>query len=199
MNKRRNGKADEEPSSGDPREVLASIKVGDAVNLFLEGLFLVKTAIECSEEVGGQSWQWRWLFIDDGSLIEVSPDGYFRYREHKILDQGTSEYEDIVAQDGALVRFEALVREGTSGRRPVHVTFEGKQYRITSTGTATIQRLGDVPKLIPWQALSGEPSENVYFGLVDTADEASVALGLWTSHVCLSFGRPLEASDIAPF
>lgn len=192
-----NGKHQDSATDATPLEQLATVMPGDVVEIWLEQTYLVKTVYLCEEEVGGRKYEWRWLFLDDGSLVEVSPDGYFRYREHQILKQGSSEYEAIAAQDGALVRFEARVREGDSGRRPVHVTAGGKEYRITSTGTVAARRLGDEPVLVPWQGLSRDTEQNVYFGMVESADEGNVALGLWTTHVCLSTGHALEETNIS--
>jgi hypothetical protein len=180
-----------------PLEQLGTVTVGDVVDVWMEQTYLVKTLYTCEEEVAGRTYEWRWIFLDDDSLVEVSPDGYFRYREHQILKQGTSEYETIVAQDGALVRFEQHVRAGDSGRRPVHVTVGGKEYRITSTGTVSVHRQGEAPALVPWQSLSKDPQQNVYFGMVEAADESNVALGLWTTHLCLSLGRPLDETNIS--
>lgn len=184
-------------SEESPLQQLATVMPGDVVDVWMEETYLVKTVYLCEEEVDGRTFEWKWIFLDDGSLVEVSPDGFFRYREHQIIKQGSSEYEAIVAQDGALVRFEARVREDDSGRHPVHVTVGGKQYRITSTGTVTARRLGDEPLLLPWQSLSNDAEQNVYFGMVLAADETNVALGLWTTHVCLSEGRPLEETNIS--
>lgn len=178
-------------------EQLESLDPGDIVDLWMDGTHLVKTVLLCEEDVGGRAYHWRWMFLDDGSLIEVSPDGYFRYREHRVLNQGTPQYEELVAQDGALVRFEERVRSGTSGRRPVHVTIDDKKYRLVSTGTVQVQRRGDEPDVIPWQSFSRDPEENVYFGMVDVEDDANVVLGLWTAHVCLSFGKELQMSDVS--
>jgi hypothetical protein len=183
--------------SDSPLHQLGAVMPGDVVDVWMEQTYLVKTVYLCSEEVGGRKWEWRWIFLDDGSLIEVSPDGYYRYSEHLILKQGSSDYEAIVAQDGALVRFEQHVREGDSGRRPVHLTVEGKSYRITSTGTVEARRLGDAPSLAPWEALGPEADQNVYFGMIDSADETKFALGLWTAHVCVSLGRALEETNIS--
>jgi hypothetical protein len=193
----RNGKGQESDSETTPLEQLSTVMPGDVVDVWLEQTYLVKTVFLCEEEVGGRTYEWRWIFLDDGSLVEVSPDGYFRYRQHQILKQGSSDYEAIVAQDGALVRFEQHVREGDSGRRPVHVTAGGKQYRVTSTGTLTVRRLGDEPALMPWQEFSKDAKDNVYFGMVESADERNVAVGLWTTHVCLSVGLALEETNIS--
>lgn len=184
---------------GDPtdhRSQLATLLPGDAVELWEAGTLVVKTVYACRETVDGETTTWSWLFLDDGSLLEASPDGYFWYRQHQVLKQGTSVYEELVAQDGALVRFEEHVRAGAAGRRPVQVTLNGTPYRITSTGTVSAQRLGEPPALFPWQSFSSNPDDNVYFGLVEIADESNVALGLWTQHVCLSFGRELSETDL---
>ncbi len=194
---RRNGHDQGNRPEATPLEQLRTVMPGDVVDVWMEQTYLAKTVYLCEEEVGGRTYEWHWIFLDDGSLVEVSPDGYFRYSEHHILNQGTSEYEAIVAQDGALVRFESRVREGASGRRPVHVPAAGRDYRITSTGTVRARRLGDEPQLVPWQGLSGDQKQNVYFGMVESADETHVALGLWTAHVCLSLGRALEETDIS--
>ncbi|HEY8475559.1 MAG TPA: hypothetical protein VIN09_01675 [Chloroflexota bacterium] len=169
---------------------------GDLVIFWGEGERLVRTLFLCREGVMGRTYEWRWLFLDDGTLLEISPDGYYRYRRHLLVKQGTPLYEELVAQDGALVRFEERVRAGVSGRRPVHVTVEDETYRIASTGTVTVERFGAEPDLACWRAFAPDPSENVYFGMVSVADEERVALGLWTTHVCLSFGRPLRAADV---
>jgi hypothetical protein len=193
----RNGKHQDDAPNATPLQQLATVMPGDVVDVWMEQTYLVKTVYLCEENVGGRTYEWRWMFLDDGSLVEVSPDGYFRYKQHTLLKQGSGEYESIVAQDGALVRFEQHVREDDSGRRPVHVTVEGKEYRITSTGTVQARRVGDEPALIPWQNWSKDAEENVYFGMVDTADESNMALGLWTTHVCVSLGRALEETNIS--
>jgi hypothetical protein len=177
-------------------EELARIAPGDAVEIWGGGSLVVRTAFACEETVDGRSYGWRWSFMDDGSLIEASPDGYFWYRSHQLAKQGTDLYEELVAQDGALVRFEERVREGASGRRPVEVTVGGKPYRLTSTGTVQVQQSGPDPELVSWRSFDRNPESNVYFGMVDVADDSNVILGLWTVHVCLSSGRELGETDL---
>ena len=175
---------------------LGVLSPGDAVDFWEGGSLVVKSVLICQEIVDGETYAWRWAFLDDGSLLEVSPDGFFRYATHRLVRQGSELYEELVAQDGALVRFEERVRAGESGRRPVHVTIDAKEYRLASTGTVRVQRQGAEPELIPWHSFDDKPDENVYFSLIDSADEANVVLGLWTSHVCLSFGRELSETDV---
>jgi hypothetical protein len=177
-------------------EQLGSLGLGDVVEIWEGGSLVVKTVIVCQETVDGKSYGWRWYFLDDGSLLEASPDGNFLYKSHRVVNQGTDLYEELVAQDGALVRFEARVREGSSGRRPVEVTIDGKTYRITGTGTVRVQQQGPEPEPVPWRSFDRDPDSNVYFGLVDVEDDSSVKLGLWTVHVCLSSGRELGDTDV---
>src|SRR5579871_5036806 len=178
---------------------LRTLLPGDALDVWSEGSVIVKTVFTCHETVEGSTYEWHWMFLDDGSLMEVSPDGYFRYRDHHVLKQGSSEYEELVAQDGALVRFEQRVREGESGRRPVEVTVADQSFRIASTGTVVVGRIGPAPDPLPWASFSNEQADNVYFGLVDPEDEEHVALGLWTAHVCISIGHEFKPSDITIF
>jgi hypothetical protein len=178
------------------RVPLDTLLPGDAIELWAEGNHIVATVFRCRELVDERPVQWCWLFLDDGSLVEISLDGHFRYTEHRTLNQGSGQYEEIVAQDGALVRFEERVREGTSGRRPVHVTIDDHTYRITSTGTVLAERLGPEPEPVSWRTFSLKPEENVYFGLVDEDDEDNVILGLWTAHVCLSMGQSFDPADV---
>ena len=189
-----NGKSD---ALGDksPRARLGTLLPGDGVELLGAGSRAVRTVLLCSEVVEDRIYHWRWLFLDDGSLVEVSPDGYFWYREHREVPPGSSLYEQLVAKDGALVHFEEWVRSGRSGP-PVLVGIDAKEYQLTGTGTVDVQRLGDPPGQEVWAALDPDPDENVYFGLVDTANEAKVILGLWTSQVCLSFGAELGEADV---
>src|SRR5437763_8349801 len=126
-----NGRSDTLGDSNPLRE-LAALRPGDAVDVWGSGSLVAKTVFECEETVSDDTFHWRWTFMDDGSLIEASADGFFWYQEHKIEKQGTTAYEELVAKDGALVRFEEHVRSGSSARRPVHVTVDGKEYRITS-------------------------------------------------------------------
>ena len=175
---------------------LHSLLPGDALDVWTEGSIIVKSVFACREVVDGSAYDWHWMFLDDGSLLEVSPDGYFRYTEHRVVRQGTTEYEELVAQDGALVRFEQHVRDGDSGRRPVEVTLGGKAFRVASTGTVTVGRIGPAPDLLPWANFSDKQADNVYFGMVDPEDEEHVALGLWTAHVCISIGREFDPSSV---
>jgi hypothetical protein len=181
---------------GGPTVQLETLQPGDGLDIWAEGNRVVTSVLYATETVADRGYHWTWIFLDDGTLLEISPDGTFRYREHEVVKQGSGQYEEITAQDGALVRFERHVREGTSGRRPVEIAIGDQQYRIASTGTVSVQRLGQEPELLPWRSFSPAEEQNVYFGLVNVEDEDRVGLGLWTAHVCLSFGTEFDPSDI---
>jgi hypothetical protein len=175
---------------------LKDLSPGDALDIWGEGNRVVKTSFNCRELVDGRVYTWQWAFLDDDSLIEVSPDGIFRYTEHHVLKQASLAYEEIVAKDGALVRFEERVRNNESARRPVQITIDDHEYCITGTGTVAADRRGAEPALVPWSSFSLNPEENVYFGMYDVADEERVAVGLWTAHVCVSVGRAFDPSEV---
>ncbi|MEA2638715.1 MAG: hypothetical protein QOF51_109 [Chloroflexota bacterium] len=193
---RRNDSPNGAPHEETIPEQLKILLPGDVLEVWDEGSLIVKTVFTCHETIDGHTYEWHWMFLDDGSLLEVSPDGYFRYKEHRILQQGSAEYEEMVAQDGALVRFEERVRNGESGRRPVEVTVGEQTFRIASTGTVVAGRIGPEPELLPWSSFSNRQEDNVYFGLVDPEDEEHVAVGLWTAHVCISIGREFDPSNV---
>jgi hypothetical protein len=157
----------------------------------------VRTVLLCREVIQGQVTEWRWAFLDDGSLLELAPKGWARYERHLVSERGTALYETLVAQDGAVVRFERRVRAGTWARRPVRVTIEGRTYRLRFTGTFGAQRFGEEPALSTWRSVQLDTDQNVYFGLVAEDDERNLVLGLWTTDVCLSFGQPFRRSDLA--
>ena len=147
----------------------------------------VESELRCEEVVSGRVTTWRWLFLEDGSLIEEAPRGTSRYRAHRVFERSHSVYQQLVAQDGALNRFEARVRTGVVEKEPTYVTLEGREYLVKATGTArVVERIGRPPALAAWSTLDDhDPAENVYFVLERVDDRAQV-LGLWTRAVCLS-------------
>jgi hypothetical protein len=172
-------------------ERLARLTPGETVELPERGERGVVTAYACYELLNEQRTDWRWLFLDDGSLLELAPRGRFLYSEHREVPHGGSLYEELVAQDGALVRFEARVRDGSWAERPVQVTLDNTAYRLAFTGTVALERRGPEPLLSAWRALGPDPEHNVYFGLIQIEDDTRLVLGLWTADVCLSFGERL--------
>jgi hypothetical protein len=184
--------------AGDPLDdqSFAGVEPGDAVSVWGEGNRLVTCVFDCAEGIGERGYRWRWVFLDDGSLVEQSADGRWRYTEHEVVPQGSALYSDLVGPGGLLEQFEARVRNDTVGDDPVFIELRGRRHRVTSTGTVGATRRGEAPRLSPWQQFVPNPEENVYFSLVAADDESQGVLGLWTSHVCLSFGRPLAESDV---
>ena len=149
----------------------------------------IETELRCSETVSGRVVEWRWSFLEDGSLLEEAPRGTTRYRAHRVFERGHSVYQQLVAQDGALNRFEARVRKGMVEEEPTYVTLEGREYLVKATGTAKVERIGPAPALAGWSTLDDDPQENVYFVLERAEDKAAV-LGVWTRALCLSFATP---------
>jgi hypothetical protein len=174
---------------------LAGLLPGDIVQL-RDLTTRVETVLACRETVADALTSWRWIWLDGHILIETAPRGRYCYREHEVLTRGSAACEELVAQDGALVRFEQRVRERVVDDRPVRVTLQGREYRIAATGTVEARRFGAEPALPPWRTFQAQPQDNVYFILHGTSDPADVVLGLWTADVCLSFGRALQTDDV---
>jgi hypothetical protein len=194
---RRNGHSREDPLRGTSEDRnLADLEPGDAIDFWGEGHRIVTCVYECSERIGVREYAWRWTFLDDGSLIESSLDGQWRYTEHQIVPQGSPLYAQIVGTGGVLETFEARVRNDSIAENPVITPLRERSYRVTSTGTVAPKRRGEPPKLMPWTQFVRNPEENVYFSFVAEESEEDGVLGLWTSHVCLSFGKPIAESDI---
>jgi hypothetical protein len=172
---------------------------GDVAVLGPAGRAGVAAVYRCRETVGGETVEWAWLALEDGRLLEVAPRGCALYDPPIALAKGSARYHDLVAQDGALVRFEERVRAGTWEDRPVRLTFEGRRWRVTATGTVAARRLGGPPPTC-WGQLGelAEPERAdeppVYFTLARTSDPDAWGLGLWATDVCLAFGRRLGAT-----
>jgi len=144
------------------------------------------TTLRCRESVGGHMVEWTWSFDDDGSLLEDAPRGRQRYTRHRVYERASIVYQQLVAQDGALNRFEARVRAGVVEREPTYVTIEGREYRVRATGNVeVVERAGPSPALAAWSGLGDDPEENVYF-LLEAVEDGAPALGLWTRALCLS-------------
>ncbi len=118
---------------------------GDIVALPNDEQGTIATVYLCAETSGEDVTRWTWTVLADGRLLEVAPRGCVLYEQPHLLERGNVPYFALVAQDGALVRFEARVRAGTWATRPVRLTLERRRWRVTSTGTVTAQRLGPVP------------------------------------------------------
>jgi len=104
----------------------------------------VATVYLCAETSGETVTRWTWAVFEDGRLLEIAPRGCAVYDPPVLFRNGTVPYFALVAQDGALVRFEERVRAGVWETRPVRLSLERRRWRVTSTGTVTARRLGPV-------------------------------------------------------
>ncbi|MCC6173728.1 MAG: hypothetical protein IT305_00355 [Chloroflexi bacterium] len=153
----------------------------------------VQTLYRCHETIEQVTVVWRWAVLTDGHLLEIAPRGCALYDPPTRIEAKSARFQDLVAQDGVLVRFEERVRDGTWRRRPLQVRFNGRRWRVTSTGTATSRRLGDEPAAC-WRTLGVRDEPDVYFTLAAADDPLALGLGLWTTDICLAFGRRLGST-----
>ncbi|MGI9145462.1 MAG: hypothetical protein ACR2IK_02765 [Chloroflexota bacterium] len=180
---------------------------GDVVSFWDGGDNVVQAALDCTEELNGRETAWRWNLLDDGKVLEVTPEGIVLYERTVILHQDSAEFETLTCdaeQGGALKAFEARVRQGTAARNPTLFEYDGRVYRVVSTGIFAAEPVGQTafPNVDVWRDINpSNPGDNVYFELEPTEDVPAVesgseVLGIWTSHIALLLGRPLRAGDI---
>jgi hypothetical protein len=200
-----------DPDKSTPRlrqqPTVDSLLPGDVVSLWDGGDHVVQAILECREELNRRETIWRWNLLDDGYLLEAKPEGNTLYERTVILHQDSAEFETLTADPehgGVLKAFEARVRQGTAARNPTLFEFEGRVYRVVSTGIFAARPLGQrtYPNLEVWRDVNPtNAGDNVYFELeptIETTADASATdvLGIWTSHIALLFGHPLKPADI---
>ena len=191
-----------------PRQpTLETLLPGDVVSFWDGGDNVVQAVLECREELNGRQTVWRWNLLDEGRVLEVSPEGNTLYERTVVLHQSSPEFETLTAdpeQGGVLKAFEARVRQGIAARNPTLFEYDGGVYRVVSTGIFDARPVGQLafPTLEVWRDVNpSNPGDNVYFELEPTQDSPDdttphEVLGIWTSHIALLFGRALKAGDI---
>jgi hypothetical protein len=191
---------------------LETLLPGDVVSTWDAGDLVVQDALECREELNRRETRWRWNLLDEGRLLEVAPDGNVLYERTDILHQASAAFETLTSdpeQGGVLKAFEARVRQGTAARQPTLFEYDGRVYRVVSTGIFEARPAGSpsyrqdaYPKAEVWRDINpSNAGDNVYFELEPTEDvpegeSGSEVLGIWTSHIALLFGRPLMPADV---
>jgi hypothetical protein len=205
LNRAIHGARGSQPAAG-RQPTVDTLLPGDVVSLWDGGDLMVQSVLECQEEVNQRVTTWRWSLLDEGRMLEASPDGTFLYGRTVVLHQSSAEFETLTAdpdEGGVLKAFEARVRLGTAARNPVLFEYDAATYRVTATGSFGARPIdGPYPKNEVWRDLDPTNSgENVYFVLEPTDEAAvkpdeSVVLGIWTTHIALLFGSALKEADI---
>src|ERR687883_516132 len=119
---------------------------GDVVSFWDGGDSLVQAVLECSEELNGRETRWRWNLLDQGRVLEVTPEGNVLYERTVVLHQDSADFETLTCdpdQGGVLKAFEARVRQGIAARNPTLFEFEDRVYRVVSTGIFAARPLGE--------------------------------------------------------
>jgi hypothetical protein len=191
---------------------LETLLPGDVVSMWDYGDAVVQVVLDCREDLNQRATQWRWYLLDEGRMLSVAPEGNVLYERPNVLHQSSAEFEVLTTdpeQGGVLKAFEARVREGTAARNPTLFEYNGKVYRVVSTGIFDARPAGSPPRgpvtypnLEVWRDINPtNPGDNVYFELeptedVEVGEAGSEVLGIWTSHIALLFGRELKPADI---
>ena len=192
-----------------PRQpTVDSLLPGDVVSLWDAGDHVVQSILDCREELNQRVTSWRWNLLDEGQMLEATPEGNTLYTRTVILHQDSPEFETLTSdpdQGGVLKAFEARVRQGIAARNPTLFEYEGRVFRVVSTGIFDAQPVGQpsYPNASVWRDINpSNPGDNVYFELEPTEDVApgdqspTEVLGIWTSHIALLFGRPMKNADV---
>lgn len=177
---------------------LQALKPGDAVSFWDGTDATVRGSLDCREEIGGRTTEWRWVFVSGGKVLELLPQGQNLYDSSALAQQGDEFYELLVGAGGALKRFEGNVREGIA-HEPVLVDIDGVSYRIRSTGTFACTKVGELPEDGEvWSGTSTNTGDNVYFKMVpaEPTEGGELALGIWTTHILILTGRKIERHEI---
>ena len=195
------------PMSQRGQPTIETLLPGDVVSLWDGGDHVVQAVLDCREELNRREVAWRWNLLDGGGMIASSPEGATFFDRTAVLNQASAEFETLTAdpeQGGVLKAFEARVRQGIAARNPTLFEFEGKVYRVVSTGIFDARPVGQtgLPKTAVWRDVNlSNPGDNVYFELEPTEESAdptepNEVLGIWTTHIALLFGRALRPADI---
>ena len=177
---------------------LQALKPGDAVSFWDGTDATVRGSLDCREEIGGRTTEWRWVFLSGGRVLELLPQGQNLYDSSALAQQGDEFYELLVGAGGALKRFEGNVREGIA-HEPVLVNIDEAEYRIRSTGTFAATKVGELPEDGEvWSGTSTNPADNVYFKMVpaEKTEGGELALGIWTTHILMLTGRKIDRHEI---
>ncbi|GAC1316348.1 MAG: hypothetical protein NVSMB2_09070 [Chloroflexota bacterium] len=196
-----------QPGAQRAQPTIDTLLPGDVVSVWDAGDHVVQSVLECREELNGREVGWRWNLLDDGWMISSAPEGQSLFDRTAILLQSSAEFETLTAdpeQGGVLKAFETRVRQGTAARNPTLFEFEGKVYRVVSTGIFDARALeqSTYPNVAVWRDINpNNPCDNVYFELEPTedvpdTDSGSEVLGIWTTHIALLFGRTLKDADV---
>jgi hypothetical protein len=184
------------PAGPEPDLDLNTIRPGDIVALWNGKESLVDRVIECRETLPARVTHWKWVFLEQGQVLALTPNGNSLYTDTRVLFQGSEPYERLtgeVEQGGVLKSFEARVRDGSVGRNPVLFDYDGQSYQLLGSGTFGVADQ-PVPDLDVWRDVSVDEHDNVYFRF--TGPEGVQALGLWTSHIALLIGKSLAPADV---
>ncbi len=173
-----------------------TLQPGDVLALWDGKEVLVERVVDCQETLPTRVTRWRWVFLEAGQMLGVTPAGNTLYADTKVLYQGSAQYEQLTAdleQGGVLKTFEARVRDRVVGRDPVFWDFEGQQYQVQATGTFSAPDQA-FPQIDVWRDVSADEGQNVYFRMV--GPEGAQVLGIWTSHIALLVGHVLTRTDV---
>ena len=135
-----------------------------------EGSATVLAVIDCREERNDRVFGWRWIVLEGERLVEYRGSRLTWFDPPILLAPDSPEFATLAGADGALAAFESRARLSWE---PVSVSWQGRTYQVTGTGSFAAWSEDPLSGRPVWQGISHDPKENVYFALegVGPADQ----------------------------
>ena len=81
-----------------PRQpAVDSLLPGDVVSLWDAGDHVVQSILDCREELNQRVTSWRWNLLDEGQMLEATPEGNTLYTRTVIVHQDSAEFETLTS------------------------------------------------------------------------------------------------------
>src|SRR5437868_14540931 len=98
LNRALQQRLDPDKPLAEPRQPgVESLLPGDVVSFWDGGDSLVQAVLECREELNRRETIWRWNVLDEGRVLEVTPEGNTLYDRTVVLHQSSAEFEMLTA------------------------------------------------------------------------------------------------------
>src|SRR6202165_4443323 len=85
------------PSPQNRQPTVESLLPGDVVSFWDGGDNVVQAALDCGEEVNRRETTWRWNLLDEGKVLEITPEGTVLYERTVIVHQASAEVETLTS------------------------------------------------------------------------------------------------------
>ena len=85
------------PLPGSRQPTVETLLPGDVVSFWDGGDNVVQAALDCREELNGRETVWRWNLLDEGKVLEITPEGTVLYERTVVVHQNSAEFETLTS------------------------------------------------------------------------------------------------------